>query len=200
MLSLITGFPRSGTTYMANMIAEYGNHFVPLEAYCDLELKGSEQPYFYLNEPSELTGMCGSKPESIPGYLRDLRAHYKKEGKGPHLVMKHFGILEYPDVILNEFDRVIICTRPYKSWIKSATQYPATRAQAERLGVDNCFEVLYNRYKDSVDTLMEKLDEGRYIEVPFNSNVDLFRAWGWMGAPLDLADEMADKFKGSRWE
>lgn len=113
--------PRSGTSYVINTIHEKGPACTPS---IWASIKPADQKY-RCAEPSILQTR-GSKV-SVKSALDRIVAH--PENQSPHeLAIKTFGTLDLTAEELTLFSKVVVCTRPVGSWLKSAERHSGVQS------------------------------------------------------------------------
>lgn len=144
---LITGMPRSGTTFLSQGYFEAGE-----ERYTD-DPDATRCPRF-LNEPPEFS----HKFITVQSVEKWVNSFPQKNFVVKHHNLRNLGSFEM-------FDRVIVCVRESESWIKSASEYADTSGQAAVRGLS-----LYEYWSECHEESMVALDIAGDKGVRFDYN------------------------------
>jgi len=121
MTLLITGLPRSGTSFLLQMMNEEWNNFNP-KIYTNYHLiEPDADLLFNLNEPQILSQALRHGDHATP-IMDKIKEHYS-DCEGELLLKLPQMIACSADTLEMNFEKIIICFRQREGWEKSAIEH-----------------------------------------------------------------------------
>lgn len=118
---IITGMPRSGTSFLCTIFNKFGDKFKP-NLICNTPIQPLDG-FSILSEPSELSHSRMSI-KNLNNFLLNIISEYSVfQGTIP--VVKHFYFSDNLDQIpkLSYIKKIIVCTRDIPSWVQSMNSH-----------------------------------------------------------------------------
>lgn len=190
MKMLITGMPRAGTSFLTRVpyLTKGDNPKLWIENK-NVKLH-FEEPSVYSVEVSDL--------DTSDDLINSVFDHNLKFSKD-FVIVRHHQLL-FSKTLMEKFDKVIVCERKFKSWIKSARKHKHLSSLVlNRYSGD--YKAYYNKMLNEIHKLKKLANKnGKYIFLDFDSiedSKDVFYSF----LKKEKVDEIFNVFwTGSRWE
>lgn len=157
---LITGIPRSGTTFLGEIFMKFGQTFIPKCYHSPMKHTWSS------NECPAIGTFIDCNPDAIIiEQLLYAMEYYWNENDYCEFVYKNPNLVFLKRKILKYFSFIIFCLRDYESWLISAKNYKDYNTLMDTLEhhrwIKNQKEIMESENKDKLlyDTWMKNVHE-----------------------------------------
>lgn len=190
MKVLITGMPRAGTSFLTRV--PYLVQGDDPESWIK-----SKNVKFHFEEPS-VYSVEVSELNTSDELINSVFNHNLKFSKD-FIMVRHHQLL-FSKILMEKFDKVIVCERKFESWIKSARKHEHLSSR-----VLNKYSGDYRKYYNEMLSEIDKLKEftrgnSKYIFLDFDSIEDSKNIF-YSFLEKERVDEIFNLFwTGSRWK